>query len=67
MQLKKIGKMMTSVMLCAAVVLTSGIPGIPAIAAKDADSLTGNGKTAKNVIVMISDGMGYNQVAATDY
>jgi len=29
--------------------------------------LTGNGKKVKNVILMISDGWGYNQVLATDY
>jgi alkaline phosphatase len=30
-------------------------------------ALTGNGKDEKNVILMISDGWGYNQILATDY
>ena len=41
---------------------------IPTVAAKnDTQKLTGNGKEVKNVILLISDGWGYNQILATDY
>lgn len=41
---------------------------VPAMAVKnEAVSLTGNGKDVKNVILMISDGWGSNQILATDY
>lgn len=41
---------------------------VPAIAKNVKEKkLTGNGKTVKNVILMISDGWGANQILATDY
>jgi alkaline phosphatase len=41
---------------------------MPTVAApKLFDKMTGNGKEVKNVIVMISDGWGYNQILATNY
>lgn len=41
---------------------------VPAAAAPVVeDKLTGSGKDVKNVIVLISDGWGYNQILATDY
>ncbi len=41
---------------------------MPSFAAKqDTVKLTGNGKDVKNVILMISDGWGYNQILATNY
>lgn len=40
---------------------------IPVNALNQSDKLTGNGKDVKNVIVMIADGWGYNQILATDY
>lgn len=59
----------TSKLLTAVAVTGLLITGtiVPAAAAKDATKLTGNGKEVKNVILMISDGWGYNQVLATDY
>jgi len=41
---------------------------VPVMAAKDASAkLTGNGKEVKNVILLISDGWGANQILAADY
>lgn len=42
--------------------------GLPVLAAQSNPSkLTGNGKDVKNVILLISDGWGSNQILATDY
>lgn len=42
--------------------------GLPVLAAQSNPSkLTGNGKDVKNVILLISDGWGPNQILATDY
>lgn len=64
MKFKKISKVLTASVAAAAMVVSSAMP---AMAAKDSSALTGNGKEVKNVIFMISDGMGYNQVTATDF
>ncbi|HHX47491.1 MAG TPA: alkaline phosphatase [Brevibacterium sp.] len=54
-------KMFVSVALAALMIVGSVMPAVAA------PKLTGNGKTVKNVIVLVSDGMGYNQVLAADY
>ena len=57
-------KVTTSTLLAGLIMVGSTIP---ANALNNSGKLTGNGKDVKNVIVMISDGWGYNQIMATDY
>ena len=61
----KFKKTATSVLLMGAVVMGLVVPAAAAPVVED--KLTGNGKDVKNVIVLISDGWGYNQILATDY
>lgn len=57
-------KVTTSALLAGVIALGNTVP---AYALNNSGKLTGNGKDVKNVIVMISDGWGYNQILATDY
>ncbi len=57
-------KVTTSALLAGVIALGNTVP---ASAMNNSGKLTGNGKGVKNVIVMISDGWGYNQILATDY
>ena len=62
---KRIRRSITAA-LVAGVMSTATV--VPVMAASNNDAhLTGNGKDVKNVILMISDGWGYNQILATDY
>ncbi len=63
MEFKKM-KVTTSALLAGLIVAGSTIPSS---ALNKTGKLTGTGKDVKNVIVMISDGWGYNQIMATDY
>lgn len=51
--------------MTAAVVL--GGSGVPVFAKSVQKSSAGNGQQAKNVIVMVADGWGYNQILAANY
>ena len=65
MKNKRIRKSITAALM-AGVMSTATF--VPAMAASNNNAhLTGNGKDVKNVILMISDGWGYNQILATDY
>ncbi|NTW71338.1 MAG: alkaline phosphatase [Eubacteriaceae bacterium] len=64
MKIKKFKKSAAAVLL-AGIMLAGSIA--PAMAAGNTAKLTGNGKDVKNVIVLISDGWGYNQILATNY
>ncbi|SCZ81999.1 alkaline phosphatase [Acidaminobacter hydrogenoformans] len=61
----KFKKTATSVLLMGAMVMGLVVPAAAAPVVED--KLTGSGKDVKNVIVLISDGWGYNQILATDY
>lgn len=62
---KIIGKSLVAAAMTSLILISSITPAVaaPTSAAK----LTGNGKNVMNVILMISDGWGYNQILATDY
>jgi len=62
---KRIRRSITAALM-AGVMSTAAV--VPVMAASNNNAhLTGNGKDVKNVILMISDGWGYNQILATDY
>jgi alkaline phosphatase len=62
---KNLGKIITSSVL---VGLMLAVSVMPVMASKNKPAAsTGKGKDVKNVIIMISDGWGYNQILATDY
>lgn len=58
----RIFKTLATTLLAGLVVVNSVTPAFAAN-----DKLTGNGKDVKNVILLISDGWGENQILATDY
>lgn len=62
---KRILKTLTTAVLAGLIVTNMSISNVTAGTNKTA--LTGNGKDVKNVILMISDGWGENQILATDY
>lgn len=65
MNFGKFNKAAVSALLMGAMVTAMVAPTVAAPVVED--KLTGNGKDVKNVIVLISDGWGYNQILATDY
>ena len=65
MRFKKQGKALVAV-LAAGILMVNTFSPVVAMA-KDNTKVTGHGKEVKNVIIMISDGWGYNQIMATDY
>lgn len=65
MQLKKIQKGLVAATLAGIMISGSSLPVLAAN--NSAAKITGNGKDVKNVIVLISDGWGYNQILATNY
>lgn len=62
---KSLGKILTAAAMTGLLMIGSIAPA--AAATTGAVKLTGEGKTVKNVILMISDGWGYNQILSTDY
>jgi len=65
LNLSKFNKKAISALLVAAMATAMVVPA--AAAPVVTDKITGNGKDVKNVILLISDGWGYNQILATDY
>ena len=63
MKLKGLSKKISVTAIIGLFIANSAMP----VMAKEKDKLTGNGKEVKNVILLVSDGMGYNQVLAADY
>jgi len=65
LKLNKINRSFTAALLAGSLLAGTAMP---AVAAQDrSNDLTGKGRDVKNVILMISDGWGYNQILATDY
>lgn len=62
---KKMGKILATAVMTGLLVIGTVAP--TAAVAQQTTKLTGNGKNVKNVILLISDGWGYNQILATDY
>ncbi|WP_291402055.1 alkaline phosphatase [Acidaminobacter sp.] len=65
MKLGKFNKTAVSALIMASMAAAMVVPA--AAAPVVSDKITGNGKDVKNVILLISDGWGYNQILATDY
>lgn len=65
MQMNKVQKSLVATALAGIIISGSSLSVLAAN--KPAAKITGNGKDVKNVIVLISDGWGYNQILATDY
>jgi alkaline phosphatase len=65
MQMKKIQKSLIATTLAGIMISGSSLSVLAAN--KPASKIIGHGKEVKNVIVLISDGWGYNQILATNY
>lgn len=65
LKLGKFNKTAVSALLMASMAAAMVVPA--AAAPVVSDKITGNGKDVKNVILLISDGWGYNQILAADY
>lgn len=65
MQMKKIQKNLVATALAGIIISGSSLSVLAAN--KPYVKITGNGKDVKNVILLISDGWGYNQILATNY
>lgn len=65
MDLKKTKKYIAIFLIALIFTLAAVLPVSAAPSGKEIKA--GNGQTVKNVIVLISDGWGYNQILATDY